>query len=458
MTVQRSSPGIICVVLFILLSLLFIQPVAAQTDPACSARVQNALSQVGNNCADLDVSSACYGHNGVAATFVDGEAGDFGEPSDRVDLENFAGLQTAPYEFNAAGNELTWGVGVIDVPLNIPNAMSGDVEARLIALGDVLLEETTSANDLLELAEEAVAVTITTAANLHVLPGTVPGTRAAFTTSTTIPSFNHLPDGTITTIASGTELLADGISPDGQWVRVLSQFDFHMTGWISRDAFGEEAAIDLDNLPVISPNSRTALQSFQLTTGATAAPCVEANSQLVVTGPRHKFTHFTANNVDIIVDCTSVLRTVADSSAPSGFSLEVAVVSGLAIINPFSPAPTGVAPAYRALIPLDQNADGRFIPVDVNADGFADVPIEIQPMNAFDLNRISVTASLPDNISVCEADPVTVIVGSGVGQPLPIFGITERAAADAQGVCESQRAGALDPRLLPDSVCDTLGF
>lgn len=111
-------------------------PAAAQS---CSAEANQALSQVGVNCAALGDNSACYGHNGVVASFA--EPVQFNAPGNIAPLPPLQTIQTLPYD-PASGQ---WGIAVLRLQANIPGALPGQT-ATLLLMGDLQVDATANAN------------------------------------------------------------------------------------------------------------------------------------------------------------------------------------------------------------------------------------------------------------------------------------------------------------------------
>lgn len=118
---------------FIVLSMVIASSVAGQE--TCSSVVNEALSQLSNNCGDLPRNSACYGFNNVRATFFDALLPDaFSQPNDRADLATLQSINTSP--LNIETNE--WGIAVLKVQANLPDALPGQAVTFLL-MGDVQL-------------------------------------------------------------------------------------------------------------------------------------------------------------------------------------------------------------------------------------------------------------------------------------------------------------------------------
>ena len=119
--------------LVILLFVLLAAGVALQAQ-TCPPSVVEAITSIGTACADLEANSACYGNYNVQATFTQGtDASIFDQPSDRAPLEVFQSIRTAPY------TNSEWGVAVLKLRANIPNALPGQAVTMLL-LGDAQLQ------------------------------------------------------------------------------------------------------------------------------------------------------------------------------------------------------------------------------------------------------------------------------------------------------------------------------
>ncbi|MBN8618539.1 MAG: SH3 domain-containing protein [Anaerolineae bacterium] len=318
--VSRRFPKVLTI--FVGLLLLVILPqVAAQDTETCSALVQQALEEIGPNCADLPRNSACYGYNNVGATFFEPVADDFfTKPSDQSQITEIESLQTAPLDEEAN----VWGVAVMSIQANIPDTLPGQA-VRFILLGDVAIDNDVDPTTVAEIVDP-IPVSVLTNANIRSGPtrnsNVVGGARV------------------------GSELVADGINNAGDWVRVT--FGDAAVGWISRELVSAQG--DLDTLPVVDAVPRTPMQAFHLRTGLGETTCEEAASLLVVQGPQNVKIDITVNGVDVQLGSTVFFQTTENS-------LKLGTLDGSARIGNF------VIPAgYVAEAPLDEegNVDGSF--------------------------------------------------------------------------------------------------
>src|SRR5215510_16209006 len=71
----------------------------AQTGGVCPGVVDQALEQLGTNCADLNRNSACYGFNDVEAEFTVPVPDDFfTTTNDRAELLTIDSIQSGPLD------------------------------------------------------------------------------------------------------------------------------------------------------------------------------------------------------------------------------------------------------------------------------------------------------------------------------------------------------------------------
>ena len=330
--------------------LLIVAPSAgmAQTDAgACPMLVNQALTQLGQNCDLLDRNSACYGYNRVDATFTQAEAQDFfSTPADRTSLDNLQTIETVPLDVE----QDFWGIAVLNVQANVPNTLPGQA-VTFILLGDVQVENAVSPEDVVQPAEP-INITVIVAANIR---------SAATATANLIGS-----------VPVGTQLPADGLSPDGQWLRILFNSG---PGWISRELV--DLSTDVSSLPVIDKESRTPMQAFYFTTGFGDPSCNEAPpSLLVVQGPNNVSVDINANGADITIGSTIALMILP------GNQLQLIVISGEAKLGDI------VVPAgFKITAPLSDDNQTVIGPWQ-----------DFAPLTQEDLDSLQGLENLPANI------------------------------------------------------------
>lgn len=117
--------------IFSSLALLFgaLLPISAQT---CGEPAAQALAQVGATCGGLVDNSACYGHNGVIASFS--QPVSFDAPGSIAPLPPLQSVVTLP--FNAATGE--WGIAVLRLDANLPGVLPGQ-NTTVLLMGDAQL-------------------------------------------------------------------------------------------------------------------------------------------------------------------------------------------------------------------------------------------------------------------------------------------------------------------------------
>ena len=317
----------VMVLMVIGLSVL-LQPAQAQTsNPACPALVELALSQVGNNCADLGRNSACYGFNKLTASFnqtVDPNF--FTRPSDRSDLARLQTIQTTPLDLGLG----QWGIAVMNVQANVPNTLPGQAVTFLL-LGDSDIENAVPASD-----DTVQAVTVILQA------------------MTDLRSSAQAASAVIGTLAAGTVVDANAISEDGSAIRLRTE---NGGGWVNRDALNSNPT--LDKLPKVKPNSDSPMQSFYFRTRpGNNLECAQTPSVLTIQSPQHIKVNLTANGADIEMGSLITLQVL-----PDGKTMQLTTLEGEAIVGKGTPdevhVPAGSTTTHCLSEPLNLGDDGK---------------------------------------------------------------------------------------------------
>ncbi len=313
----------------ILVFLLTISVSMTLAQDSCAAFVEEAFARVGENCDSMDRNSACYGYNLVNAQFVSAvDDAYFSQPADRAELETLQSIQTTAYN----ATNLTWGIALLQVQANIPNTIPGQ-NVTFVLMGDSTLENAVAPEDAV-LPTDGIMVILTAGANIHSGPG---------------ETFNVLGAS-----ARASELIADGLSEDGAWLRVVWQ---NRIGWIPRRLIEENPAVD--DLPIWEPEQRAPMQAFYLQTGIGSAGCADAPTDaLLIQGPREMEVDLTVNGANIRVGSTIVVRN------PDPSTMEITVVDGQVSILDENHQPTGtvIRAGQRSTACLSD--DGREVTCD----------------------------------------------------------------------------------------------
>ena len=269
--------------LWIMVSTSVIVIRAQNATATCSAAVENALLEVDQNCADLGRNVACYGFTQVEAAFYE-EVGDdfFAQPTDRTDLALLSSLRTSP--FNQALNQ--WGIALMKIQANLPNTLPGQGVVVML-LGDTEITSQTPPDSLFN---NDTALEVTTTARSRIRSGA--GLR-----------YNAL-----VAVDEGTSLIADGISEDREWARVV--YNDEIVGWIARELVS--ANQDLATLPALTQDLQTSMQAFYFTSGVGDIDCEEAPNALLVQSPQHIQINLTVNEAQITLGSTALLETLPD--------------------------------------------------------------------------------------------------------------------------------------------------
>lgn len=313
--------------LLVLLSTVSLGTQAQSSDAACPALVEQALSQVGDNCGDLSRNSACYGFNEVDATFAQTVTEDFfTRPAERTDLVSVRRIQTAPLDLALE----QWGIAVLNVQANVPNTLPGQAVTFLL-IGDTELE------NAVETAASA------TNAEVSVL--------AQFDTE--LRSGPQPDSAVITSLPTGAILSATALSEDGASVQVVS---VDGVGWVNRSAINADPA--LETLPVSDAISQSPMQSFYFRTRPGGIECSQTPSLLAIQSPENIKVNLTANGADIQLGSLIVLQVLED-----GQTMQLTTLEGQATINPGQPdeivVPAGSTTTHCLSQPEDLGEDGE---------------------------------------------------------------------------------------------------
>lgn len=430
MTRPFLQPGRYAIPILLIIFLLASGSSAAQEAGSCPAQAEAAFSQLALNCANLGGNHACYGASAVTAVFDPGAEADdsaFTQPGDRADLFDLQSLQTSAFDLSAR----TWGIAMLNVQGNLPLTVPPP-GLVFVMLGDVTLTNGVSRDAALRALAAPLAVTVGQGLDAYAAPPI--GNSAA---------------QPIAAFPANSALQLDGVTPDGQWLRVAQPADGIPFAWVNAGIVWKRqtslAAPDAaaKGLPVIEPGARGPMQTFFLRTGIEAPLCdAVPPSLLYVQLPDGVAADITVNGVSLRIEGAVILRLVPDGSAPSGLALRVFVPSGLTILYAGTDDAVLLPPAFGAQAPLEFDQDGRLL--------IADVFAPIMPASGAELYALQAVEGLPENLLNYPAFIPTVITASGVGQATPIyaFDVPEQALLQTRALCA---VGAL-----AGEVCDIL--
>lgn len=263
----------------LLVTLLSIIVITAQN--TCSLLVEQALTEVDENCDDIDRNQACYGYDLVRAEFQSPVADDFfAHPADVTNIIELETITTSPLD----EDNNTWGVAVMNVQANLPDTLPGQ-NVTFILLGDTEVENAVEPDEIV------TATTVQVISSDFVTVRSGPG-----------ENFNALAG-----FAQGSNFMANGLSADSVWVRVLLD---DRNGWVRRSRLRDNPA--LDTLATQQGRTRTPMQAVYLRTGIGQSTCQEApNDMLLIQGPEEFEIELTVNGANFRVGSTVSFRLLA---------------------------------------------------------------------------------------------------------------------------------------------------
>jgi hypothetical protein len=376
---------------FVLLGLSLYQPTQAQNTTDCPSFIQTALQQLGNNCANSPIGSACYGNSEITTSYANpNAAATFTKPGDRINLSLLNDIHTSGVDLK----DKKWGLALLNTQANLPKTLNSK-GVVMVALGDVQAQNAVLPADLLELGDKPLAVLVgKKGSDLF-------NTPSGFTEASSL--FGHLP--------AGTPLQADGISPDGKWLRVFAMHDniyFQSpNAWVKISELADAA--NLKTLPVIGPNSFTLMQAFYLNTGVKSAACdTDPTSMLYLQGPEETEAHLNINGADVRFGSTMLVRVL-----PPGNIMQLIILSGIGLVKTEGQAQQVIPPGFASQICLSDASDKGIRTIGANCHWSEPALLSFNTLEA--LFR-SLDGKIPQNLQYYRTFVPRLICPSGVGQ------------------------------------------
>jgi hypothetical protein len=402
---------VLSVVLVLLFSTL---TVAAQTSGICPGVVEQALTDLGTNCASMSRNSACYGFNNVIADFNVPVADDFfTTTNERAELLTIDSLETSELDLQ----EDEYGVSLMNVQANLPGTLPGQ------GVIFVLVGGTKVANGVGNpvIPETTLDLNVTTTTDLLTYPG--------------VGGFP--PGDVVGSVAAGSTFAADAVESTGGFVRGVAG---GVPGWIAASATGD----DVSSLTVVDADSKSPMQAFFFRTGIGGVTCDEVPAVLAVQGPENASVDITSMGVNVRIQSTIVLQTLPPGAVPPT-TLQITTLSGMAIINPDTANQILLPPGFTINIPLGP----------VGEDGFSQTSVgdwsPIRPLTQEELDQLEMLELIPANVLSYHIDVPTFIQASGVGSTIPVFFFADQTSLDEASVACSNGQ-------LPTAVCQQLGL
>jgi uncharacterized protein YgiM (DUF1202 family) len=405
-------------VLSVVLMLVFttVAAASAQTGGICPGVVDQALAQLGTNCAGMDRNSACYGFNNVVADFnVPVPSSFFTVTNDRAELLTIDSIETG--ELDLSNDE--YGVSLLSVQANLPGTLPGQGTV-FVLVGGTKVQDAVSPSQAVVPGTTA-QLTTTADTELRTYPNT-----GAWSSSDVVGS-----------VATGTTVTADAIDPTGGWVRVVAN---GAAGWINLAA----ASGDTSGLTTVSPTSKSPMQAFFFRTGIGGVTCDDVPSVLAVQGPQNASVDITAQGVNVRIMSTIVLQTLPPGANPPT-SFQLTTLSGLAIIYPDTPNAIYVPAGFSTTIALGP----------VGPDGFSQQVVgnwsPLRPITQDEIDQLRKLSIIPANVLNYVPGVPILVQASGVGSTLPQLIFPNPAALEAaRNACANG--------LIPAAVCQIIGF
>jgi len=410
--------------ILILLAMLLVAPTIgfAQTNTTvCQTTVAQAVTQIGVNCANRTLGTACYGFP-VIESNLDGsiDPATFDAIGEYVPLADIIHLR--PQAIDTRNQ--TWGITVLNMQASLPSGLTDNVV--VIGLGGLEIENGVASDNVFTPLAQPVSVTTTAAGELREV------------------TMSPLSANVIGQVPSGAAVSADALSQDGNWIRIIYQ---GQPGWLAKSAFGTNA---VQGIPTL--DGLIAMQSFYTRTGIAGIggnPCAIAPSTVVVQGPRNAPVDVIINNVNIRIESTIVVRTL-QGGEPIGRQMEIIVLSGAAIIMPDSGERIIVPAGYKILVNL--GPDLLSLGIEGDADERSVVSFA-QPtlLTQQEIDALSILERIPRNILNYIIDLPEILTPSGTTRIITrIIFNDPQALAKVREFCASGE--------LPTAICQIFGL
>ena len=256
---------IIAFVLFVYLGLA----AANAQDAFCGETVDRALSNIDQNCANLERNSLCFIHPLVEASYADDvQMEDFSSPSQRASVFALSSVRSSGLNVE----QPHWGLAVLHLGAKYPRTYPGPGILILLAGGAEI-------NNDIDPASVARLV--------HPLSTAALGDATLFKNPGIIPE----PVGSV---AADELLLVDAFDDSGDWLRVVNSGTI---AWVRRKDVARLNAMEL--LPAIGIGAAFPFQALSISTNTEYPACDQAEPMVAIQTPQDLPVNLTVNGVDI---------------------------------------------------------------------------------------------------------------------------------------------------------------
>ena len=281
----------------------------------CPTLVEAALTSTDTFCLDTGRNQACFGNINLSAE-AQPDAGDFKfvEVGDIVDVAAIRSLRLSALDTSAGA----WGVVLMRVQANLPDSTPGQ-NVTFMLFGDTEIRNVATSVAEQNLVTLDAQISSSGNANVRVGPNSTMTVRTA--------------------IANGTNVVANGISPDNQWIRiVIPNSESSQFGWISKQLLRTSGDFNILKVVESSEPQFGPMQAFYLSTGIGEPACNEMpeNGLLIQTPKGLGEINLLVNEVEISMGSTVFLSAPRNESVGNNVpinvdSMQVKTIEGAAI-------------------------------------------------------------------------------------------------------------------------------
>ncbi|MEO8391733.1 MAG: hypothetical protein ABI700_01955 [Chloroflexota bacterium] len=329
----------------LLSSCVFVPPKFQQASNLCSTIVDSALKVTAQLCNATSVDQACYGHVHLDAQSQPGFGPfQFSQAGDKIDVTGLRSLRVSPMSPTTGD----WGVALLHVQANLPNANPGQ-NVTLLILGDVQIENKVQ-------GQIPVSVTVSARVNVNIRQ---------------LPSLTSYVMGTL---HSGQFITARGRLEDSSWLYVDLP-DTADVGWVYAPSVSSTTGVQ--TLAVVEPDRAyfAPMQAFYIQTGDNSNPnCAEApeNGLVIQTSEGAAQVNLWINEVRIRLGSTAFIQ------AERNKQMTITMLEGESHVQALGveySAPAGT----QLTIPMNQNLGPSAppnAPVPITNANIANLPVQ----------------------------------------------------------------------------------
>ncbi|MCA9902278.1 MAG: hypothetical protein KC547_00360 [Anaerolineae bacterium] len=391
----------------LLMTLVLVAPYQAtyaQVD-LCPSYTSRVVSDVASHCASMGPDEVCNGNSNVQ-TLVDGNSDPLDDSTELGTTSWLAGtliVDTSPLDLN----EQIYGVAPMRVRANLPVGHPGR-DLVLMPIGGVEIGNGVPFDEALLLPTEEESLSVVTA------------------TTATLYAEASASSPVVGTVPAGTSLIADGTTPDQDWLRVYFEYpgDYGTvaTAWINQSVLRN---VNTDLLPFVAADSLTPMQKFYFNNTFESPLCPGAPSgSILVQAPKDVETDLVVNDADVLIT-SSVSFNIREPN-----TMELRVLDGMAVLCRNTPNEIIVPEGFAIDLPLNLPKDVEIADRLFSSSDFCAWQ-NLRLMTIAELGNLTLLEQLRTNVLNQSVTLPNIICPSAVGPSACVVTIDDQVTRDS---------------------------